>query len=198
MCLPRFPTNHHHQHHHHHASVRENPEAQRAHDYQLAVRHAALLRALYAHPRIQFLEPPTPEIHKFDKDRTNPGVFFLADFVQNTYVKYILPLLPPGASRKCKELGNPWAYADASFPWEWTWDADTSTFKDSQGNAVPFPAVPQSERTSLTVDIRTRTMTVEMLIGDRAIPLQQQMMGLGGVDLGDDVKNAQKDVVSAF
>jgi hypothetical protein len=175
----------------------KTPEQQRAEDYHIAVRHAALLRALYAHPGFHFLEPPTAEVHKFDEERTNPGIFFLTDFVQNTYVNYILPLLPPGVTRKCKELANPWAYADGNYVWEWTWDAATSSLKDSQGNDVPFPPVEQSLRSSSAVDVRTRTLTSDALINGQGMPLQLQMMGLKEVEFGDDIKNAQKDVVSS-
>ena len=112
---------------------------------EFATTYAELLKALYNHPQFQYLEPPTAVIFKIDTQRTPMPLIFASDFVQTTYIKYVLPWLPAGATRKCKVLANPWAFADPEYRWEWEWDAAAGTMRSVQGGAaVEFPRLPQA------------------------------------------------------
>lgn len=85
-------------------------------------KHAALLRHLYSHPKYRYREPPTATRFQLDLDRAPLGLFWVTDFVQNTFSHFVMPFLP--AAARCRALANPWAHADASIRWAWEWDAD--------------------------------------------------------------------------
>ena len=162
--------------------------------FELAEKHATLLRQLYSHPEFKYLEPPTAAICKTDPD-THPALFWATDFVQNTYVDYILPFLPEGATRKCKALGNPWAYADPDYQWEWQWDAEARALKDAAGNAVPFPELREQKATKLVRDITSRTVMAEkILLGSQSDPMVRMMFGGREFDFGEDIKQAAKNL----
>jgi hypothetical protein len=72
----------------------------------MASTYATLLRTLYLHPEFNHAQPPTADFIRPSEDNP-PGLWFTTDFSQSTYVNYILPFLPAGATRKCKLIGNP-------------------------------------------------------------------------------------------
>ncbi|KAH9885212.1 hypothetical protein F4778DRAFT_761521 [Xylariomycetidae sp. FL2044] len=120
--------------------------------YELAANHAMLLRTLFLHPKFKYLEPPDAIICKIDTEGTPSALLWLSDFVQNTYIKYIIPFLPAEATRKCKDTGNPWAYSDPNYQWEWQWDAEAGALKDLSGNTVEFPGcLMPKQRTILPI-----------------------------------------------
>ncbi|RYP41657.1 hypothetical protein DL767_000862 [Monosporascus sp. MG133] len=162
--------------------------------YELAEKHAALLRQLYNHPQFKYLEPPTATIYKIDPN-TEPALFWVADFVQNTYVNYIIPFLPAGASRKCKALANPWAHADPNYQWEWEWDAQAGILKDASGKPVEFPRLPESQAKEKVSDVVTRGFMTKKIVLENETDVKARLM-IGGktFDFGEDIKNAVRNL----
>lgn len=159
--------------------------------YELGTIYATILRHVLAHPDFHFLEPPTAIIANIDYDRTPRGLFWVAEFLQNTYINNVLPFLPEGASRKCKELGNPWAYADPNYQWEWTWDAEESAMKDANGTVVEFPRLPTSKVYENQSDIVSRAVFARKLVLENGTDIKAQLL-LGGqpIDFGEDARAA--------
>ncbi|KAI1432124.1 hypothetical protein GGR50DRAFT_624972 [Xylaria sp. CBS 124048] len=163
--------------------------------YELGVNFATLLRHLFNHPEFYYQEPPTAAVSKMDPVRTPKALFFTADFVQNTYVNHVLPYLPQGATRKCKELGNPWAYADPNYQWEWTWDAGAGVMKDTRGNVIQFPTLPKSRLEDNNTDLHSRNFLAMMLICENMNdPKAQELLGGRSFDFGDDVRTAMEKI----
>ncbi|RWA04810.1 hypothetical protein EKO27_g10298 [Xylaria grammica] len=172
-------------------SLSEHPTPAQA--YELGVVYAAILRHVFTHPEFHYLEPPTAAISKIDHERTPRGLFFTADFIQNTYIKNVLPFLPAGATRKCKELGNAWAYADATYQWEWTWDAEAGAMKDANGNVVEFPRLSASQLTDNITDLTTRNFFAKKLILENETDLKAKiMLGNRTIDFGEDARAAAR------
>ncbi|KAJ2994198.1 hypothetical protein NUW58_g1624 [Xylaria curta] len=159
--------------------------------YELGVTYATILRHVYSHPDFHYQEPPTALISKVDLERTPKGLFFTVEFLQNTYVNNVIPLLPQGATRKCKELGNPWAFADPNYQWEWTWDAESGTMKDADGNAIAFPKLSLSRVKENASDLVTRNLFAKMLILENGTdPRAQALVGGRPIDFGQDARAA--------
>ncbi|KAK8125360.1 uncharacterized protein PG998_001119 [Apiospora kogelbergensis] len=168
--------------------------------YELACNYAALLRALYTNPQFRFQETPTPEIAKVSKE-THMGLFFVTDFVENTYVKHVLPYLPAGASRHCRALANPWAYADPSYVWTWEWDPESQTMWDKKGSdaeeeeEVPFPTFPESDAREMVSDIWTRGfMAQKIIVENETDPKARALAGGQPFDFGPEARELVKKV----
>ncbi len=158
--------------------------------FELAEKHAALLRHLYNHTQFKYLEPPTATIYKIDPE-TEPALFWMADFVQNTYVNCVIPFLPVGATRKCKALGNPWAHADPSYQWEWEWDAQAAVLKDASGSSIDFPRLPEAQAKEKIGDVITRGfMTKKIVLENGTDPKARLIIGGKTFDFGEDVRQA--------
>ncbi|KAJ3571848.1 hypothetical protein NPX13_g5239 [Xylaria arbuscula] len=159
--------------------------------YELGTIYSTILRHVYTHPDFHYQEPPTPPFAKIDYDRTPQGLFFTAEFLQNTYLTYVLPFLPKGASRKCKEPGNPWAYADPNYQWEWTWDDEEGALKDRSGAVVEFPRLSASESEAHQGDLVGRNFFAKKLVLENATDFKVQLM-IGGrpIDFGEDARAA--------
>ncbi|KAI0015246.1 hypothetical protein F4780DRAFT_94209 [Xylariomycetidae sp. FL0641] len=159
--------------------------------YELAVQYATLLRRLYGHPDFCYLVPPNAGMAKLDEKNTPKGLLHVVGFVQNTYLHYVLPYLPAGASRKCKEVGNPWAYDDPNYQWEWTFDEGAGVMRDARGNAMEFPKLPVDESREHMSDAFTRGLMTKKLILENGTDLKAQML-VGGrpYDFGEDVRRA--------
>lgn len=172
-------------------SLSEHPTPAKA--YELAATYAALLRHVYGHPDYHYKEPPTATSAKIDAERMPKGLFFTADFLQNTYVSNVLVFLPDGATRKCKELGNPWAYQDPNYTWEWTFDAATGTMRDAEGKAVaaPFPKLSAAKLMENTIDLSTRNFFAKKLLLENGTdPKVQAMLGGRSIDFGEAARAA--------
>lgn len=163
--------------------------------YELAVDYGALLRTLFNNPSFKYLEPPTAEIHKIDPKNTSPALFWVADFVQNSYVENVIPFLPRGATRKCKEIANPWAYADPNYTWELTWDPETEELKDASGKAVGFPKLSKSECKEKMGDLVGRGFMAKKLIFENETDFKAKLL-LGGqsFDFGAETKSAAEKI----
>ena len=70
--------------------------------YRTATAYAALMRALYNHPAYVFAQPPTADFIKPDLARIPTALRWVTDFAETTYVEYVLPLVPAGATRRCR------------------------------------------------------------------------------------------------
>ncbi|VUC36341.1 unnamed protein product [Clonostachys rosea] len=157
--------------------------------YELAVDYAALLRALYADPGFKFLQQPTAEVSAIDTENTHMGLFWTTDFVQTTYIDNILPFLPQHATRKTKQLGNPWAYGDSSYQWDLTWDAEASALKDRDGNSATFPTLSQAEVKEKLDNLVSRGSMIKKLIFDNESDFMAKMaMGGQTYKFNDEVK----------
>jgi hypothetical protein len=166
-------------------TVGEHPTPAQA--FELGVKYATLLRHLYNHPDFKYQEPPTAAVAKLDLEKTPKGLYFTTEFVQTTYVNNVLPYLPQGASRKCKDLANPWAYEDPNYKWEWTWDAEAGALKDAEGNVVEFPRLSTFRAESIAMDLVTRNFLVKKLILEGSSDPKTTAI-LGGQDFGDEVR----------
>ncbi|GAP93122.1 hypothetical protein SAMD00023353_6800160 [Rosellinia necatrix] len=159
--------------------------------YEVASTYATILRHVYTHPEFHYETPPTAAWSKPDLHRTPKGLFFTADFLQNTYVNNVLPFLPQGATRKCKALANPWAHADPEQRWEWTWDAGRGALTDTDGAAVPFPALPPARAREHATDIAMRNVFARKLVIENATDTRAQMLlGGGAFDFGEEARAA--------
>ncbi|KAI1077425.1 hypothetical protein F5B20DRAFT_583420 [Whalleya microplaca] len=157
--------------------------------YDLAAKHATLLRSLFNHTQFHYLGPPTAERYPVDLERTSPALYFLTDFVQNTYVEFVIPFLPAGATRKVKEIANPWAYADPNYHWEWTWDAEANAIKDASGNSVPFPTLSPAVVKDKISDLIMRSMMAKKLILENETdPKARLLLGGQTFDFGEEVR----------
>ncbi|KAI1398659.1 hypothetical protein F4819DRAFT_467868 [Hypoxylon fuscum] len=162
--------------------------------FELATKHAALLRGLFLSPRFKYAQPPTADFIKPDPQQTPLALLFVADFVQRTYVEFVVPFLPPGSTRKCKDIANPWAWDDPNYQWEWEWDAETSTMKDAAGNVKEFPKLEESEAVSKMGDILTRGfMARKIVLENTTDPKARMLVGGQSFDFGKDMEKMIKD-----
>ncbi|KAK8138347.1 hypothetical protein PG984_001727 [Apiospora sp. TS-2023a] len=161
--------------------------------FELGTNYAALLRALYGNPQYKFAQPPTAEFIKPAAD-THPGLFFVTDFVEKTYIKYVAPFLPQGASRKCRALSNPWAYADPNYVWTWEWDPETSTMWDKKGgdeeqDEVPFPKLPENKAKAMISDAWSRGfMAQKIILENETDPKARALAGGQPFDFGPEAR----------
>lgn len=154
-----------------------------------AVIYAELLRALYGHPQYKYKEPPTASERKVDES-IPPPLFFATDFVEKTYINYVIPFLPQGATRKCKIIANPWAYADPSYQWEWEWDAANETMTcAADGATVVFPRVDQAKVPKMLGDLTSRSFMAKGILENGTDPRATALIG-GAFDFGEEVKRA--------
>ncbi|KAI2606759.1 hypothetical protein GGR54DRAFT_407729 [Hypoxylon sp. NC1633] len=161
--------------------------------FELATKHAALLRALFHDPPFKYLQPPTPAFIKPDTANTPMALLFVADFVQTTYVEYVVPFLPAGATRKCKDIANPWAWS-ANTTWELEWDPQTSTLKDAAGNVQDFPKLPNSEAVSKMSDVLSRGfMARKIILENGTDPKARLLAGGQSFDFGEEVERLVKE-----
>ncbi|KAI1413301.1 hypothetical protein F5Y13DRAFT_28599 [Hypoxylon sp. FL1857] len=162
--------------------------------FDQAAKHAALLRGLFLHPQYKYAQPPTADFIKPNALQTPKGLFFLADFVQRTYIEYVIPFLPAGATRKCKAIANPWAWSDPNYKWEWEWDAGTSTLKDADGNVKEFPKLSEKDAFQKQSDILSRGfMTRKIILENSTDPKARLMAGGEPFDFGEEVEKLVKD-----
>ncbi|KAI1139098.1 hypothetical protein F5Y05DRAFT_412201 [Hypoxylon sp. FL0543] len=162
--------------------------------FEQARKHAALLRGLFLHPRYKYAQPPTADFIKPDVDQTPMALFFVADFVQNTYINYVIPFLPAGATRKCKDIANPWAWSDPDYKYEWEWDAETATLKDKDGNVQEFPKLPERDALQKVKDIMSRGfMTRKIILENGTDPKARLLAGGQTFDFGPEVEQLVKD-----
>ncbi|KAK8049833.1 hypothetical protein PG994_011563 [Apiospora phragmitis] len=167
--------------------------------YELGCDYAALLRALYNNPAWRFDGTPTAEIFK-PAAGTPPGLFFVTDFVEKTYVKYVLPFLPQGATRHCRALGNPWAYADPNYAWTWEWGPESKAMWDKKGGdneddeaEVPFPKFPEAQAQGMTTDVWTRGfMAHKIIVENQTDPKARALIGGQPFDFGPEAREIIK------
>lgn len=157
---------------------------------EVAVTYAELLRVLYGHPQYNYEEPPTAAVRKIGES-TPAQLVFATDFVEKTYIDYVIPFLPPGATRKCKIIANPWAYADPNYQWEWEWDAATGTMKSSNGTVVEFPRVPQAKVQEMLGDLFSRGFMAKSILENGSDPKVTAIIG-GPFDFGEEVVRASE------
>jgi hypothetical protein len=163
--------------------------------FKLAANHAALLRHLYNHPEYKYLSPPTARIYKTDFDNTAPALIFVSDFVETTYISCVIPFLPARATRKCRDIANPWAYADPAHEWEWVWDAGSGELKDREGKVVPFPRLGGVDAKDKMGDMHLRSFMVQKLILENGTDPKARLMVGGKVfDFGQDAKDVAATV----
>ncbi|KAI1385868.1 uncharacterized protein F4822DRAFT_356590 [Hypoxylon trugodes] len=158
--------------------------------FELATNHAALLRGLFLHPEFKYAQPPTADFVKPDTEKTPLPLLFVSESAQKTYVECVIPFLPAGATRKCKDIGNPWAWSDPNYKWEWEWDAQTSTLKDSNGNVQEFPKLPEKAAFEKISDVYTRGFIVGKGILENETDMKARLM-IGGqtFDFGQEVRD---------
>ncbi|KAH8756297.1 hypothetical protein F5883DRAFT_620377 [Diaporthe sp. PMI_573] len=154
---------------------------------ELAVAYSELLRTLYGHPQFKYLEPPTAAVCKVDES-TPPPLFLTTDFVEKTYISCVIPFLPAGATRKCKIIANPWAFADPDYQWEWEWDAAAGSMKSAGGAAVEFPRLSEAKVKEIAGDLYSRGFMASKAISG-SDPTAALMMG-GPFDFGEEVRRA--------
>lgn len=162
---------------------------------ELATTYATLLHAIFYHPLYKYDQPPTADFVKPSAD-TPVALIWTADFTQSTYIERIIPFLPAGATRKCRDIGNPWAQADPSYAWTWTWDAASETLKDERGEAVKFPTLPKREVFEKMSDVITRgMMTKKLVLENRTDTKAQLLLGGAAFDFGEEARKVAAHIV---
>ncbi|KAH6659185.1 hypothetical protein BKA67DRAFT_543801 [Truncatella angustata] len=158
--------------------------------FDLARKHAELLRHLFNHPQYVYSSPPTAARYPTDTSRTPVALLMVTDFVQTTYVEHVLPFLPPGASRRVREVGNPWAYADAGHVWEWEWDEEKGEIRDKRDGAVQeFPSLGDAKGTEMRGDVWSRAFMAGKCICENGTdPKAKLMIGGQSFDFGEDAR----------
>ncbi|KAK9799864.1 hypothetical protein AB5N19_10529 [Seiridium cardinale] len=155
----------------------------------LARKYAELLRQLFNHPQYVYSETPTSSRYPTDTEKTPIALLMVSDFVQTTYVEHVLPFLPPGASRKLKEVGNPWAYADENYAWEWEWDEEKGEIRDKNSGALQkFPTLGAAG-VEKRGDIWTRSFMAGKCICENGTDAKARLM-IGGqsFDFGEEAR----------
>jgi hypothetical protein len=161
----------------------------------IATSYSDLLKSLFLHPQFKYAQPPTAEFVKPAPD-THAGLYFIADFVQNTYMEHVLPLLPPGATRKCDKIGNPWARDDASYNWTWTWDEAEGVLRDETGSAVAFPTLSAEQLKENLGDLVGRGMMAKKIVLENETNAKARLlMGGEGFEFGEEAKAAVRKIV---
>ncbi|KAI1453734.1 hypothetical protein F4805DRAFT_358038 [Annulohypoxylon moriforme] len=162
--------------------------------FKQATAHATLLRSLFLHPKFKYAQPPTADFIKPNMQETPAALFFVADFVQTTYIDYVIPFLPAGATRKCKDVANPWAWSDPKYVWEWEWDEATATLKDKEGNVKEFPRLPEKQAVEKVGDTLSRGFMARKVILENSTDMKAQLLAGGEkFDFGEEVEKAVKD-----
>ncbi|KAK8114391.1 hypothetical protein PG999_006460 [Apiospora kogelbergensis] len=155
--------------------------------YELACNYAALLRALYTNPQFRFQETPTPEIAKVSKE-THMGLFFVTDFVENTYVKHVLPYLPAGGLSTLPRPRQPWDPESQTM-----WDKKGSDAEEEE--EVPFPTFPESDAREMVSDIWTRGfMAQKIIVENETDPKARALAGGQPFDFGPEARELVKKV----
>ncbi|OAA57399.1 hypothetical protein SPI_07058 [Niveomyces insectorum RCEF 264] len=165
--------------------------------FKLASNYAALLRALCLHPQYYMLEgkTATAQFVPVDAQRTPLPLLYGSQFAQDTYIKYVIPFLPQGATRKCKDIANPWAWSDPNYAWEWEWDAAAGVLKDTAGNAIEFPKLRKAEAMEKLTDILSRGFMIKKIILENETdPRARMMLGGASFDFDEEAKNAARNL----
>ena len=138
--------------------------------FAAAEKHAALLRALLLHPLTKFKGD-----HFTDPANTPQTLNNVIDFEMSTYTKYIIPLLPPDATKNCRSLANPWSYNDPEF-------------KEDMAKLVPglYPKMNTGGLMEKWNNALGRGVMIQMIILDKS---KHAMFG-GAFDFGQEVEAA--------
>lgn len=155
--------------------------------FNLARKYAELLRAIYTHPEFKYFETPTAAWQPIDTKNTPTPLLMVSNSVQTTYIEYIIPFLPAGATRKTREISNPWAYADPAYEWEWEWDEERGELRSkADGQAQPFPDLGAAG-TEKRGDVVLRSMIACKCICENATdPKAKLIIGGESFDFGED------------
>ncbi|KAI2631489.1 hypothetical protein GGS26DRAFT_97109 [Hypomontagnella submonticulosa] len=157
--------------------------------FELAAKHAALLRGLFLHPRFKYAQKPTADFVQPDTEQTPPALLFVSDFVQRTYIEYVIPFLPAGATRKCKDIANPWAWSDPNYKFEWVWNAAEARLEDADGNVKEFPKLRDSEAVEKMGDLVGRGFMVRKAVLENSTdPKAKILLGGQTFDFGEEVE----------
>lgn len=166
--------------------------------FNLARKHAELLRLLFNHPQFAYTSPPNATQYPVDTEKTPVALLMVSDFVQTSYIEHVIPFLPSGASRKTKEIANPWAHADDSYTWEWEWDEDKGELRDkSTGEVQKFPALGRKGK-EMRGDIWTRAFMAGKCICDNGSDAKAKLM-IGGesFDFGEEARRLIQEIQEA-
>jgi len=140
--------------------------------FDLAEKHAALLRALLSHPAIA-----VDANGAADRAKTHPTLFNVTDFEVSTYTKFLLPLLPPDAPKHCAALATPLT----------GWGPESKENLDLLAPEL-YPRMRVGGFMEKWEDARGRSAMVSLLILDRS---KQGMFG-GSFDFGSEVEAAAR------
>ena len=80
--------------------------------FATASQHTALLRALYSHSQTVVDKAQRANA---DRSRMPSTLWNVLDFEHSTFTKYLVPLLPPNATKHSRALAEPWDYEDPNF-----------------------------------------------------------------------------------
>ncbi|KAI0379354.1 hypothetical protein F5Y04DRAFT_259607 [Hypomontagnella monticulosa] len=157
--------------------------------FDLAAKHAALLRGLFLDPRFKYAQKPTADFVKPDAEQTPLALLFVSDFVQRTYIDYVIPFLPAGSTRKCKDIANPWAWDDPNYQFEWVWNAAAARLEDASGNVKEFPKLQNNEAVEKMGDLVGRGFMVrKAVLENRTDPKAKLLLGGEPFDFGEEIE----------
>ncbi|KAL9618069.1 MAG: hypothetical protein Q9160_007198 [Pyrenula sp. 1 TL-2023] len=132
------------------------------------------------HPSVAFLPGDDKDINSAETPST---LYNTLDFQMTTYTSYVLPLLPPNATKNWRALANPWSYNDPEF----TEDLDKlkpECYPRLQGN---------EELMENYGDAISRGMIIAMVILDRS----KHMMFGEPFEFGEEVESAARGLMGA-
>ena len=143
--------------------------------FDLAAKVAGLLRALLYHPGTAFVGDQVT-----DPQNTHVTLFNVTDFVKTTYLEYLIPLLPPGATRSSRALTNPWRFREPDF------QENPDAMAENK-----YPKVKgNQELLGKWQDANSRAIMIGTIIAD---PKKQEMFG-GSFDFGKAVYECAEEL----
>ncbi|KAK8088807.1 hypothetical protein PG997_003768 [Apiospora hydei] len=165
--------------------------------FELGSNYAALLRALYGNPAYCF-DGRDDEARR----RHAPGPVLRHRLRREDVHQARAPLPAPGATRRCRALANPWAYADPSYAFTWEYDPESQTMwykkggdDDENEEEVPFPKLPEKQAREMISDAWTRGFMAQKIILENATDPKARALAGGEVfDFGPEAREIVRKV----
>ncbi|KEF52926.1 uncharacterized protein A1O9_10832, partial [Exophiala aquamarina CBS 119918] len=142
--------------------------------FEAASKHAALLRALYNHPKTVVAKSKRALA---DRSKMPATLWNVLDFEVSTFEQYLVPLLPPSATKNSKALADAWDYTDPNFK------EDEAALADDL-----YPKMQSAALKEKWSDAAGRTVMITSIILDKP----RQILFGGPLDFGPEVEEAAR------
>lgn len=144
--------------------------------FEAASKHAALLRALYNHPKTVVAKSQRAQA---DRSKMPATLWNVLDFEVSTFEKYLVPLLPPNATKNSRALADAWDYADPNFK------ENDAALADGL-----YPKVQSAAMKEKWSDAIGRSVMLTSIILDKP----KQILFGGPFDFGPEVEEAARAI----